>query len=124
MGDAYDQAFSGKTTIVLCCIITPIRLRVTDGCHFCWSVSLSQKERMGIIDMKDSEKLVAEGKWTTHRNLSCKNQHAHAMRCSPYQGWNGPRSDDDYPDAEQQAAIAAQTVLTIAAVEAARLAWK
>ena len=123
MGDAYDQAYEGKTVISLTSVITPMRLGKGQGCHFCWSVHLSQKDRV-VIDVKDGEKLVAEGKWTNHRHPSCRNQYAYEMRCSLYQGWNDPLNDDDEPDEEQQTDIAAQTVLTIAAVEEARLAWK
>jgi hypothetical protein len=79
---------------------------------------------MGVIDVTDGEKLVADGKWTTHRHASCNNQYAYEMRCSPYQGWNQPRSNDDDLDVEQQKDIAEQTAQTIVAVEEARLAWK
>jgi hypothetical protein len=82
---------------------------------------LSLRDR-AVIDVNDGEKLVAEGKWTTHRHASCRNQYVYEMRCSPYRGWNRPRSDDDEPDEEQQKDIAEQTVQTIAAVEEARLA--
>ena len=72
MGEDYDQAYGGHTTIVLTRVITPMRLQETDSCQFCWSVYLSQQDRM-VIDETDSEKLVMEGKWTTHRHASCKN---------------------------------------------------
>jgi len=124
MGDAYDEAYGGKTAIVLTSVITPMRLQETHSCHFCWSVYLSQKDRSGVIDVTDGEKLVTHGKWTTHRHSSCKNQYAYEMRCSPYRGWNQPRSNDDDLDEEQQKDIAEQTVQTIAAVNEARLAWK
>jgi len=121
MGDAYDEVYGGKTGISLNRVITPMRLMEVHGCHFCWSVHLSLRDRV-VIDVNDGEKLVAESKWTTHCHASCRNQYVYEMRCSPYQGWNQPRSDDDEPDEEQQKDIAEQTVQTIAAVEEARLA--
>jgi hypothetical protein len=99
MGEDYDQAYGGHTTIVLTRIITPMRLQETDSCQFCWSVYLSQQDRM-VIDETDGEKLVMEGKWTTHRHASCKNQYAYEIQCSQYKEWNTPRSDNDNLEVE------------------------
>ena len=123
MGEDYDQAYGGHTTIVLSSVITPMRLLEIDSCQFCWSVYLSQQDGMDI-DEADGEKQVMEGKWTTHRHASCKNQYAYEMRRSAYKEWNTPRSDNDALEEEQQVEIAQQTAETIEAVNEARQAWK